>query len=101
MKRNPIGWACWINLGGRAMRVYWTAADDAVIRALYPQHSVHEIARQLGRSKDAVKHRARKLRITASPAAGWTEEETAYLRENYATLTVEEDADALGRTKVA
>ena len=88
-------------MDGTAKRQFWTATEDATIRALYPHRSVNEIAGQLGRSKDAVKHRARKLEITADPSAGWTEEETAYLRENYATLTVAEVATALGRTPVA
>jgi hypothetical protein len=79
-------------------RRFWTAAEDGLIREQYSQCSVWEIATTLGRSKDSVKHRARKLGISESAADAWTPGDIAYLRERYAIQTAPEIAAALGRT---
>lgn len=60
-------------------RERWTAADDAALRAIYPDTSTEDVARRLGRTIGATYARAKALRICkseaylASPASGRTD----------------------------
>jgi hypothetical protein len=65
----------------------WTALDDERLRHLAGRYPVEELARRLGRTPDALRQRASKLRLApldsgASPRAGapWTAAEEELLR---------------------
>lgn len=73
----------------------WTAAEDAVLAALYPD--VTRAAERLpGRSRGAIKKRAGVLDLVASPRR-WTTPEVAILRRLWTKATSAELAAALPR----
>lgn len=51
-----------LGLGRRRARL-WSDTDDRVVREQYPARGAKAIARELGRSINAVKHRAKKLGV--------------------------------------
>jgi hypothetical protein len=72
----------------------WGAPDDARLRSILAERSIDDAARLLGRTPEAVRHRARKLRLTGSrgpaqaPAragARWTAREDDFLALHAAT----------------
>lgn len=61
---------------GRARSREWAASEDQAIRDGYPQNGPKPLAKQLGRSVDSVKHRARKLGVRREAGSHpWVEAE--------------------------
>jgi hypothetical protein len=61
----------------------WSPADDAALTAMHGKISIIEIAKEVGRSRCAVRGRITRLGI--SKKVNWTEQEIAILREAYAS----------------
>lgn len=84
-------------MGGRR----WTEEEEEFLRKNYRDGAISKIAAELGRSSDAVKQTAAKLKLKKRNF--WTEDELIYLEyfvyENDATL--KEAAEFLGRSLIA
>ncbi len=83
----------------------WTLADIQYVRDHYPTTDSAEVASALGRSVNAVAHRASKLGLRKSaPARGgtrgrrWTDEELATLKAKYPTMITKTLAAEIGRS---
>lgn len=83
-------------------RRYWTAAEDARLRELYPITRTSELPALLGRSRMAIKVRAAALHLRKAPEASmrrpWHPDEDAVLRMLYADTPTDAIADQLGRS---
>jgi DNA-binding CsgD family transcriptional regulator len=85
----------------------WTAAEDALLRELYPDHNNKEIAKGLGVTYCAVEGRARNMGLHKSRELfkntnnKWTAEDIARLRELYPDHNNKEIAQMLGFTAFA
>jgi predicted transcriptional regulator len=81
----------------------WSDDEIELVKKLYAEKPTKELAKQLGRTLAAVKHRAhvlglkRKIRYEAH----WTPEDIAVLKELYPTCPIGEIAKKLGRTVTA
>lgn len=75
----------------------WTQTDDRFLVRWYGHLPTAEIARRLGRSKNAVKQRAHDKRLTTP--SRWTEEEHQLLARWYGELPAGEIARWLGRSR--
>jgi len=78
----------------------WTADENALLRELYPESPLPEIAKRLGRTVNAVKNRAHQLGIKRKNWCDrlWTAEELEMLRELYPTCkNKREVAEKIGR----
>ena len=82
-----------------SLQFYWSPQDEKYLIENYPKYSAEECAKFLGRTKAAVKSKARELGLIVPN--GWTPKEIEYLIENYPKYSAEECAKFLGRTKVA
>jgi DNA-binding CsgD family transcriptional regulator len=79
-------------------RRYWTAAENARIRAAAGEKTTEQLAAALGRSVRAVRTQAAKLGIRAVHKSHWTARQEEELRTLAATSTAPELAARLGRT---
>jgi hypothetical protein len=74
----------------------WSRAEDAVVRARYLSDCCDPISRDLGRSKSAVFHRARRLGLLKNRR--WTQADDAALRYAWGEGTLRYVAKKLGRS---
>lgn len=82
-----------------SLQCFWSSQDEKYLIENYPQYGAEECAIFLGRTKAAVKSKARELGLIVPN--GWTPKEKKYLIENYHKYGAEECAKFLGRTKEA
>lgn len=75
----------------------WTASEVAVLRANYGKILIKELGGRLNRTSEAVKLKARALRLRS--ARFWTKEETTFLHENYGELSLKMLMQKLGKSK--
>lgn len=86
------------------MKRYYTPEEDEHIRKHYGKKFASEIGASIGRSKDSILNRARLLGLTDTTDMSlvnpeWTDEQVAYLKENYGKLTARQIGKAIGKTK--
>ena len=79
----------------------WTAAEEEILRALYPAHTDGEIAARLERSPKAIAHRREQLGLVSRRARCWTMSEREALIAMYGAYTAGEIAERLERTRAA
>ena len=77
------------------MHHVWTEKEIAFLRENYGKIPHEAIARELGRTPDAVKLKAQRLKIYARR---WSEEKQEFLKEHY-DMPIEELCRILGVTK--
>ncbi len=77
----------------------WTPAQDAVLRERFHSASLEDIAAAVGRTPDAVRNRAERLRILKRPM--WSDRDTKLLRAHWGEVPLVELAAKLGRTPSA
>lgn len=77
----------------------WSAAELDVVRRLYPTTPVGEIAHQLGRSEDAVRHAAKRVGVKA--ARTWTTADDAALAAAWGKVRSQDLARTLKRSPSA
>ncbi len=77
----------------------WTAAEDALLRDLYPRFPVAEVADRLGRTVQSLRKRAQALHIQTWHL--WTEADRERLREMYGRVPCRQIARDLRRTPLA
>lgn len=75
---------------------YWRASDLFYLRTRYGREPVSRIATKLGRSEQAIRGKAHVLGLRRKPA--WTEEQNAYLRSHYPTMTCADLGRVVGHT---
>jgi len=79
----------------------WTPQEMAVLKELYPESPVAEIATRLGRTVSAVENRAHQLGVKRKSWSDrlWTAEETELLKQLYPNRgNIEEIAERIGRS---
>jgi DNA-binding MarR family transcriptional regulator len=79
----------------------WTAKEVALLKELYPECPIGEIAKRLGRTTSTVKNRAYRLGLKRKSSLGklWTAEEVQLLIELYSTHEdIQDIAERIGRT---
>jgi len=86
----------------RTRRGSWTAEQVESLKNLCPVKTRAEIARQLGRTKEAVARMMQKLRLVGirtynRQKDAWTADEDAFLKEHSPKWPVEKIAEKLGR----
>lgn len=80
----------------------WNDAADARLMALYPTTPAKRLARIMGCSPDAIRHRARTLGMTLKHVPRpWTVADDLIVRDFYAGTHTAELAARLGRTTLA
>ncbi|EPT7250646.1 hypothetical protein ACVR7L_000044 [Listeria monocytogenes] len=79
-------------MGGRR----WTEEEKEYLRKNYRDGDISKIAAELGRSNEAVKLTAARLKLKKSNF--WTEEELSYLKNNYTKMTCEKIGEKLNRS---
>ena len=52
-------------MGNTTMRKYWTAEDEAIVRKYYGKVPTEKLAKQIGRTLEAVQNKANKLKKVA------------------------------------
>ena len=79
----------------------WTAKEVALLKELYPECPIPEIAKRLGRTVAAITGRARYLELKRKSYLDklWTAEEIQLLRELYPTHEdIQDIAERIGRS---
>ena len=76
----------------------WTEEEEAFLRENFGMITYGEIAKKLGRTKAAIRHKAFNLGISADAYSPWTEEDMAFLRENFSAMSSLELAVRLKKT---
>lgn len=82
----------------------WSAAEDAELRALYPDHSGKEIGELLGRTTGSVRNRSWRLSLNSRKAPLWSDAELQRLIDAYtpydgAHVPLDALAKSMGRPK--
>jgi DNA-directed RNA polymerase specialized sigma24 family protein len=77
---------------------HWTEHDNAILREYYPKERPEGVAVRLGRSKDAVRTQARRLKVRCRSCdyKKWTDSEIDKLKQWYPEMPVIEIAKRLG-----
>ena len=79
----------------------WTAKEAALLKELYPECPIPEIAKRLGRTVAAITGKAYSLRINRKSWCDklWTAEELQLLRELFSTHEdIQDIAERIGRS---
>jgi len=79
------------------IRRRWTTEDDRLLVAAYPDQALALIAEWLGRTKKAIKSRAKLLRVRRAGRRPWAAPEIATLRRLYPDTPTAQIADQLER----
>lgn len=83
----------------------WTRKEEQILKKEFNMNSVKSLAKQLGRTENAVKTRAYTLGLITSeenrPRTRWTQEEIEYIKKNVSSKTYEEIGEHLGRSSAA
>jgi biotin operon repressor len=77
----------------------WSKKDDEYLIRHHGKRSAEQIAIALGRTTQAIRTRAKLLRITDPHS--WTDSEIEILKRDYETLSNEQIAEKLGKTRIA
>ncbi|EBV5086636.1 AsnC family protein [Salmonella enterica subsp. enterica serovar Minnesota] len=78
----------------------WTQEDDELLTAMHSSMTYEEMARQLGRSTSATRHRAMRLRMAGKLPYKhhyFTPEQDKFIRDNHQTMTVRKMAEVLSK----
>ena len=78
----------------------WSRQEEALLRKMYPDNSISDIANQLGRTVLAVASRASKLGLRKERYI-WSKRELNLLMKLYPSRTAQQIADQIGRTVLA
>jgi hypothetical protein len=92
-KANLIG----LKKVGTAPVCVWSRQEEALLRKMYPDNSVRDIANQLGRTVSKVAGKAHRLGL-GKPKPVWSEKELNLLKKLYPSRTAQQIADRIGRT---
>ena len=77
----------------------WSIREENLLRKLFPDNSIREIANQIGRSVPAVSNKAHKLGFRKPrPYPDWSKKELNLLKKLYPSRTAQEVADKTGRS---
>jgi len=76
---------------GTAPVCVWSRQEEALLRKMYPDNSIRDIANQIGRTVQAAAKRASKLGLRKSPV--WSKRELNLLRKLYPSRTAQQIAD--------
>jgi hypothetical protein len=82
---------------GTAPVCVWSRQEEALLRKMYPDNSVPDIANQVGRSVSAVARKAHKLGLRKSKPV-WSKRELNLLRKLYPSRTAQQIGDQIGRS---
>ena len=93
-KANFIG----LKKVGIAPARVWSRQEEILLREMYPDNSVPDIAKQLGRTVMMVKGKARRLRLRKAKSFYWSKRELSLLRKLYPSKTAQQIADKIGRS---
>ncbi len=73
------------------------AQEEALLRKMYPDNSIRDIANQIGRTVSAVAGKAQNLGLR-KPKPVWSKKELNMLEKLYPSRTAQQIADHVGRT---
>jgi len=93
-----------LNLSDNQGRSLWTEKEEEFLRENYLELGAEECAERLGRTVASVHGKILKIgggRDSIGPKVEWTDEELAFLYENYQAMEIEDLVEKLGRTKQA
>ena len=78
----------------------WTAKEVALLKELYPECPIGEIAKKLDRSVAAIENRAHQVGIKRKSYLEklWTAEELQLVSELYLTKDIQDIAERIGRS---
>jgi hypothetical protein len=77
----------------------WSIEEESLLRKLFSDNSLRDIASQIGRSASAVANRAPKLGLRKEkPYPVWSKKELNLLRKLYPSRMAQELADKTGRS---
>ena len=80
----------------------WSNEEMRILRKFYPIMRVEDVARKLGKSKEATYQRAARSGITRAPRSPkWSDAETEILRKLYPVMSVQDLVVKLGKTRPA
>lgn len=83
----------------------WTKKEEQIVKEEFNSTSIKQLAKQLGRTENAIKTRAYTLGLIISeenrPRTKWTQEEIDYIKKNVKNKTYEEIGEYLGRSSAA
>ena len=92
-KANLIG----LKKVGRTPVCVWSREEVILLRKMYPDNSIRDIANQLSRTVSKVNYKVRKLRLRkANPV--WSKKELNQLRKLYPSRTAQQIAGYIGRS---
>ena len=78
---------------------FWTEEEVLLLKEMAPHYTIEEIAKRMGKSKNAISLKAAKLGIVLSwSRCEWTKEEEDELRRLWGTTSIERIAEKLKRS---
>lgn len=78
----------------------WSPSEISLLRSLYPTHENKELVQFLNKSDSAIRNAAKRYGIKKT-GWRWTQKEKKIILKNWETLSVQEIAESIGRTKWA
>ena len=78
----------------------WNAAEDILLKQLFPTTSTKQISDKIGRSYEGIRQRAKKLNLKKENRY-WTPEEVQFLKVNYQKIKFNELRHALQKSRSA
>jgi hypothetical protein len=93
-KANSIGLK---KVGISPARV-WSKQEEILLRKMYPDNSVPEIAKQLGHTVSMVEYKVHKLGLRKAKPACWSKREVNLLKKLYPSTTAQQIANQIGRS---
>ena len=75
----------------------WSRQEEILLREMYPDNIVPDIAKQLGRTVPMVEGKAHKLGLRKAKSACWSKRELNLLRKLYPSRTAQQIAEQIGR----
>ena len=82
---------------GTAPVCVWSRQEEALLRKMYPDNSILDIANQLGRTVSMVAGKAHRLGLRKSKLV-WSKRELNLLRKLYPSRTAQQIANQIGRS---
>ena len=83
----------------------WSKKEEKLVKDNFNKISIKDLAKQLGRTEDAIKGRAYTLGLIPKseerPRTKWTKEEVKYIKKHINSKTYEEIGEYLGRSSAA
>ena len=78
----------------------WSKQEETLLKKLYPDNNLRDIANELGRTVSAVQNKTGKLGIRKSIRV-WSKKDMNLLKKLYPSKTAQQIADQIGRTVLA